>query len=84
MATKKDSKTLNDLAICIEARLEAKADELLVKAGESLNAFCGRNGITRCSLCKALLNDLEGLREEVKMNIINEIVKQAEEAKKPC
>ncbi len=84
MPTKKDSKTLNDLAARIEADAEAKADELLVKAGESLNAFCERHNITRRSLCKALIDDLQGLREEVKTNIINEIVKQAKEAKKPC
>ena len=84
MPTKKDSKTLNDLAARIEADAEAKADELLVRAGESLSSYCERNSITRRSLCKALLDDLEGLRAEVKTNIINEIVKQAKEAKKTC
>jgi len=76
-----ESKTLKELEAKIEEEAQKHNSEILLHGMDCMKGFCARKNISVEALAKALLNDRDMLLKEVKTNIINEIVKQAKEAR---
>jgi hypothetical protein len=79
--SRSEGRTLKELETRIEAEAASKTQDICMRGANHINDFCAGKGITIDALCRALNGDGTRLQEEVKTNIINEMVKQAKEAK---